>query len=151
MRAAQREDLPAVIRLWQALQEHSAAHDPRLTPSIGAADWFLGFLRDELDNASTALFVAERDGELVGYVLGQILHRPTLQSGDCGYVADLYVSDSRRGQGIGRRLFHALRDWFRARGLTAIELQIVRANPASQAFWRKMGFSDFLRTLRSDG
>ena len=136
--------------MWTLLQEHNAAYDPRLAPVADAADWFLDFLRGELGNDSAALFVAEEDGQIVGYVFGQILRRPTLANGDCGYVADLFVDNDWRGQGVGRRLFHILRDWFHARDLVAIELQIVRANPASQAFWRKMGFADFLRTLRSD-
>ena len=151
VRPAQREDLAAVVRLWTLLQEHNAAHDARLAPASDAADWLLDFLRGELDNSASALFVAEGDGQIVGYIFGQILRRPTLANGDCGYVADLFVDNTWRGQGVGRRLYFALRDWFHRQGLSAIELQIVRANPASQAFWRKMGFTDFLRTLRDDG
>ncbi len=88
--------------------------------------------------------------QVVGYALGQILRRPTLADGDCGYVADLCVCDGYRGQGIGRQLFERLRAWFIGQGLKAIEVQVVRANPAAQVFWRKMGCGEFLRTLRTD-
>ena len=150
IRPARAQDLPTVIALWQELQAINAAYDPRLALSGGAADWFIGYLRDNLDNPHMAIFVAEHEKVVVGYTFGQIMRRPTLLSGDCGYIADLCVRENKRGQGIGRQLYHRMRAWFLAHGLTAIEVQVVRANPASQAFWRKMGYNDFLRTLRTE-
>lgn len=143
-------DLSAILGLWHALQTVSAAFEPRLTPGPNAADWFAEYLRGQMDNENAAVLVAEQDGEIVGYTFGQILRRPTLAAGDCGYVADLCVREDRRGRGIGRKLFQNLRGWFAERGIRALEVQVVRANPASQAFWRKMGFADFLRTLRTE-
>lgn len=151
IRPALPQDVPEIIALWQALQATSAQYEPRLAPNDTAADWFTDYLRGQLDNSEAAVYVAVAQGAVVGYVFGQALRRPTLASGDCGYVADVCVQEDRRGEGIGRRLFETLRDWFHARGLRVIEVQVVRANPASQAFWRKMGFGDFLRTLRNEG
>ena len=150
IRVARAVDLPAVIGLWRELQDLNAAFDPRLALNAGAADWFLTYLGDQLDNPHAAVLVAEQEALIVGYVFGQIMRRPTLLSGDCGYVADVCVREGWRGRGIGRRLHDRLRAWFLAHGITAIEVQVVRANPASQAFWRKMGYGDFLRTLRAD-
>jgi ribosomal protein S18 acetylase RimI-like enzyme len=150
IRPARARDLPAIVTLWRELQDINASFDPRLTLNTSAADWFVEYLRDQLDNPNMAVLVAEQGTHIVGYIFGQIMRRPTLAAGDCGYVADVCVLDGKRGQGIGRQLYQRLRAWFLAQGLTAIELQIVRANPASQAFWRKMGYSDFLRTLRVD-
>ena len=150
IRLAQPPDLPAVIALWRQLQDINASYDVRLALNEGAADWFIGYLGDQLDNPNMSVLVAEQEKMIVGYTFGQIMRRPTLKSGDCGYVADLCVRDGWRGRGIGRLLYERLRAWFLANGITAIEVQVVRANPASQAFWRKMGYSEFLRTLRVD-
>ncbi len=150
IRPARPPDLPAVIALWRELQDINASFDPRLQLGDGAADWFIGYLGDQLDNPNMAVLVAEHEGAVVGYAFGQIMRRPTLASGDCGYVADVCVQERWRGRGIGRQLYERLRAWFLAHGLTAIEVQVVRANPASQAFWRKMGYTEFLRTLRVD-
>ena len=150
IRPARVRDLPAIVMLWRDLQDINASFDPRLTLNDGAADWFVAYLSDQLDNSNMAVFVAEEETLVVGYIFGQIMRRPTLAAGDCGYVADVCVLDGKRGHGIGRQLYHCLRAWFLAQGLTAIEVQVVRANPASQAFWRKMGYHDFLRTLRVD-
>ena len=150
IRPAQPPDLPAVIALWRQLQDINASFDARLALNEGAADWFIGYLGDQLDNQNMSVLVAEQEKIIVGYTFGQIMRRPTLASGDCGYVADVCVRDGWRGRGIGRQLYERLRAWFLANGITAIEVQVVRANPASQAFWRKMGYSEFLRTLRVD-
>lgn len=150
IREARPGDLPEIGGLWRDLQRASAEYEPRLMPNMGATAWFIDFLEDTLGSDGVAVYVAEAEGLIIGYTFGQILRRPTLQSGDCGYVADLCVREEYRGQGIGRRLYERLRSWFISRGVSAIEVQVVRANPASQTFWRKMGFHDFLRTLRND-
>ena len=85
-----------------------------------------------------------------GTPFGQIVQRPTLAAAECGYVADLCVRADSRGHGVGRRLFERLRAWFHENGVHSIEVQVVRANPGSQAFWRKMGFGEFLKTLRTE-
>ncbi len=150
IRPAETLDLPAILTLWRALQDSNAAYDPRLTLNSEAEAWFLGYLRDNLDNPNMAVFVADCGGSVVGYTFGQVMLRPTLKSGDTGYIADVCVKDGRRREGIGRQLHSRLKAWFLSRGITAVEVQVVRANPASQAFWRKMGYNDFLRTLRSE-
>ncbi len=150
IRPALPPDLPAVIALWRELQDINASYDARLALNEGAADWFIGYLGNQLDNPNMVVLVAEYEKTIVGYTFGQIMRRPTLASGDCGYVADVCVRDGWRGRGIGRQLYERLRSWFLANSITAIEVQVVRANPASQAFWRKMGYSEFLRTLRVD-
>lgn len=151
IRPARIGDLAAIIGLWRELQNINAAFDPRLKLNSDAADWFVNYLEEQLDNTSAAVVVAEKDERVVGYTFGQVMRRPTLLSGDCGYIADICVQSDARGQGIGRSLHGWLKAWFVAQGITAVELQVVRANPASQAFWRKMGYNDFLRTLRSEG
>ncbi len=150
IRPAEALDLPVIITLWRDLQDINASYDPRLALNAQAADWFFGYLRDNLDNPNMAIYVAAYEQSVVGYTFGQIMQRPTLQSGDCGYIADVCVRDGWRRQGTGRQLHSRLRAWFLAHGITAVEVQVVRANPASQAFWRKMGYGDFLRTLRSE-
>lgn len=150
IREARPQDLPEIGGLWRELQETSAIFEPRLTPNPQADEWFLSYLMDQFDNAHCAIYVAEANSRVIGYTFGQVLQRPTLRARECGYVADLCVHAEFRGRGLGRRLYERLRAWFRSRGVEAVEVQVVRANPASQIFWRKMGFSDFLRTLRSD-
>lgn len=150
IRRARAEDVDEITRLWCALQDDIAELEPRLRIAPTAGERFHEYYLDVIGKSSTACFLAAVGSAAAGFVLGQIHERPTLAYGDCGYVSDLYVSSQARLAGIGTALYVALRDWFHEREVTTIEVQIVRASTASQAFWRKMGFTDFLRTLRND-
>jgi ribosomal protein S18 acetylase RimI-like enzyme len=150
VRRAMEADVAAIVELWHDLQEANRGYDKRLAVKPSAREWYESFIRLQLEHENAMIAVAVLDGKVVGYGFGQIMQRPTLADGDCGYIADLSVASPARGRGIGRRLFLEIRSWFYANGVRHIEVQVVRNNPASQAFWRKMGFGEFLRTLRSD-
>jgi len=150
IRRARERDVATIVNLWQELQQANTGYDKRLATKPSAASWYESFIRLQLEHENAVVLVAEVDGAVAGYVFGQVMQRPTLAEGDCGYVADLCVGASHRGNGIGRRLFYEIRAWFLRAGVNHLEVQVVRGNPASQAFWRKMGFDEFLRTLRSD-
>ena len=149
VRQARVEDVEAVADLWCELQALQGALDARLQVLPAARERYAEYLSKMLATEHAAAFVAEAPGRAVGYLYGEVHQRPTLALPDCGYIADLYVRPDDRLRGAGRALFEAMRVWYNARGISVIEVQVVRANTASQAFWRKMGFSDFLRTLRS--
>src|SRR6476619_2821499 len=56
------------------------------------------------------VFVAEHDGEVVGYVL--VFDHPTFYAnGPVGWVEELMVGDDVRGLGVGRALMSAAEDW----------------------------------------
>ena len=150
VRRARERDVATIVHLWQELQQANTGYDKRLATKPSAPSWYESFIRLQLEHENASVLVAEVDGVVAGYVFGQVMQRPTLSEGDCGYVADLCVDPSHRGNGIGRRLFYEIRSWFVRAGINHLEVQVVRGNPASQAFWRKMGFDEFLRTLRSD-
>lgn len=150
IRRARERDVASIVRLWQELQHANAGYDTRLAVKPSAPSWYESFMRLQIEHENAAVLVAEIDRTVAGYIFGQVMQRPTLAEGDCGYVADICVAPAHRGRGIGRRLFLDLRAWFKRAGVSHLEVQVVRGNPASQAFWRKMGFDEFLRTLRSD-
>ncbi len=155
IRRAMPSDQEAILALWRELQVFNARLEPRLEPSTEAKTWMANFLTEQWDNERTAIFVAVSSQEqemgrpeIVGYVFGQLLRRPTLEMGDCGYVADLAVRADYRRQGIGSLLYHRMRSWLIGQNVRAVEVSVVSANPAAEAFWRSMGFEDFLKTLR---
>ncbi len=57
-----------------------------------------------------------------------------------GMLTDLYVSKRYRNQGIGSLALYEIEDFCRERGIRAIELQVLRHNPAAETFYRKAGF-----------
>lgn len=150
IRRARDRDVPAIVALWDELQSSNSGYDKRLTVKPSAHSWYESFIRLQIEHENAVVLVAELGRNVVGYSFGQIMQRPTLDDGDCGYIADLCVAPHARGRGIGRSLFVEMRRSFVRAGVHHMEVQVVRNNPASQAFWRKMGFDEFLRTLRSE-
>jgi ribosomal protein S18 acetylase RimI-like enzyme len=84
--------------------------------------------------------VAELDGKVVGYMLGEVrggefgLDEPT------GWIEFFAVDPAARGGGIGRLLIDALLDHFRARGAKVTRTMVATRDRDIDAFLRAMGF-----------
>ena len=85
---------------------------------------------------------------LVGYIIGWVRQPvPIFEPGVYGLVSDMCVAADCRQRGIGRRLFEALKTWFRERDASHVSLQVAVTNPVSQAFWRSVGCEDYMDHL----
>ncbi|WP_294252069.1 GNAT family N-acetyltransferase [uncultured Sphingomonas sp.] len=100
-----------------------------------------------LDVAAPFNLAAERDGNLVAYLLahgwkrespppvGAVLDRAT--AGDTLYLHDLAVSDAARGTGIGRMLVEAAFEAAAEAGIARAELIAI---DGAADYWRRLGF-----------
>lgn len=85
--------------------------------------------------------VAELDGKVVGFMLGEVrggefgLDEPT------GWIEFFGVDPSARGSGVGRRLTEALLDHFRSRGARITRTMVATRDREIDAFLRAMGFT----------
>jgi ribosomal protein S18 acetylase RimI-like enzyme len=145
IREAVRRDLPPVADLWVELISLHAQLDPRFSvPANGRAN-YLRHLHQSVRDPNHRLLVAEAGAGLAGYILGYIAHNPPIFPAPYyGFISDLYVCPTCRRQGAGSELVRALCSWFRAQGLCSIQLNVAHHNPHSQAFWRKVGCTDYL-------
>jgi GNAT superfamily N-acetyltransferase len=83
--------------------------------------------------------IASRDGEPVGYAL--FLPDFSTFSGRPGlFLEDLYVRESARGSGVGRRLIARLAAIALERGCPALHFNVLTWNPA-RGFYRRLGFA----------
>jgi len=133
IRQATRADLLAIYRL-----EKQVFDDPW---SYSAFENFLG---------EPAFLVAERDGELVGYVVADW----TANYGrDFGHIKDLAVAPACRRHGVGRRLLQCAVSRLLIEGVTKIKLEVREHNTAARRLYADEGFEPFRRIPRyySDG
>ncbi|HVN27970.1 MAG TPA: GNAT family N-acetyltransferase, partial [Candidatus Binataceae bacterium] len=73
--------------------------------------------------------IAELDGNPVGFAL--FFGRYSTWQGRHGiYIEDLFVDESARGTGIGRKIIAAVAKIAQARGATRIDLSVLKWNPA---------------------
>ncbi|MFL5625291.1 MAG: GNAT family N-acetyltransferase [Ktedonobacteraceae bacterium] len=95
-------------------------------------------IEDVLARENQMIFVAEEDGQLVGYL-----------SATGGYVrrnrhsAEIVIGilQGFRGQGIGSQLFVAMEEWARQQHLHRLELTVMTHNTAGVALYKKQGFA----------
>ena len=147
-------DVPEMLRLWREMMDFHARVEPRFRPlpqPEGEGAWEKYLREDILGNSAWCVFVADADGSLVGHIMGTVRDRvPVFEPERYGYVTDIVVDPEARRSGIGRALFAALQDWFQAHGVSVLELQVAHHNPASQAFWRAMGCTDYMDVMWFD-
>ncbi|MBH0064375.1 MULTISPECIES: GNAT family N-acetyltransferase [Psychrobacter] len=96
-------DYDSWLHLWQ---NYLTFYETSLPMSTTDTTW-----RNLLDsNIAIYGFGAWQDGTLVG-ITHVVLHPSTWTSNGCCYLQDLYVSESIRGQGVGRTLIEYVSDF----------------------------------------
>lgn len=151
IRTVTEDDVDIVGDMWEklvTLHRDLDAALPRSTPD--GARLYARRIRDKIGDSSTGTFVAEVDGQIVGYVLGVVvdLAPEMFASETAGFLADIFVEAEYRRAGVGRKLVQALGDWFQSRGVTYLELYVANSNADGRAFWASLGGRDMMRRVR---
>jgi ribosomal protein S18 acetylase RimI-like enzyme len=80
--------------------------------------------------------VAERDGRVVGYLLGFV------NQDDVGYIHAVAVRQGARGQGLARAMYERFEERVRARRGRGLRAITAPENGGSRAFHAALGFSE---------
>ena len=150
LRTAERGDLDEIMRLYRQLMGLHESLDPRLTLDWAGIEAFRDYANSVLGSEYDRILVAEApDGAgLAGFIMGRLAQNPPMfRQPYYGYITDTCVDERWRRRGVGRALFEAMRAWFREQGLLTMQVNVAARNPTSQAFWRALGFTDFLDRL----
>jgi ribosomal protein S18 acetylase RimI-like enzyme len=125
---------------------------PRLTECgvVPARDLGLMIARDqqvladaiERPTANASVFVAEDEsGERLGFI-----HLNTIDDYYSGaaaaHVADLVVSPTAAGRGVGSALMDFAETWARERGFPLLTLHVFNANQRARELYAKLGFHE---------
>jgi GNAT superfamily N-acetyltransferase len=144
------DDFDEAARLELAMAESmlpapSFSDIPLRTQEEVAAEW-----RDDGDSDEYELFVAERDGRIVGHIL--LYRRPPdlrvpVESID---LAQASTEPEARGTGVGRALTAHVIRWAHEHGYPVMTTDWRMTNLWASRFWPKRGFrTSFLRLYRS--
>ena len=147
IRAAELGDRAEVARLWSAFQTEQQALDPAYRLAPDAAERWAGDFAEAVRSTDDVLFVVEKEGDLVGFVLAHPWMPPPLyaQTGEA-FLSLLYVAPHVRKQGLARDLAQAVFTWAEDLGLSQVRLGVLASNEAGRAFWERLGFRTFSLT-----
>ncbi|MDA5110051.1 MULTISPECIES: GNAT family N-acetyltransferase [Brevibacillus] len=114
-------DYSAITRIWQetGLEESETES--------------LNDLAKQLAWDSDLVMVAEKDGEVVGVVVGTI-------DGSRAYFYRLAVTPRLQGTGIGRKLVEAIEKRFQQRGVHRVLIMVNQDNPEVLPFYYSLGY-----------
>ena len=97
---------------------------------------------DDVTQNPEGCFVAERDGEILGYITVRL---DPMNSR--GRIPNLAVVEAARGLGLGRRLIvHAL-DYMRAAGMKVAQIETMASNAIGQHLYPSCGFEEVARQV----
>jgi GNAT superfamily N-acetyltransferase len=91
------------------------------------------------DNPVWKAFVAENDGQILGFALYYI--RYSTWKGCRLYLEDFIVTESARGQGIGKLLFEAVMKEAKDKGYNGMSWQVLDWNAPAINFYNKYNAS----------
>jgi len=140
IRPAVQEDAPAIAAVirsigWFAWMKDQDPHtiDARICQHMALC----------LQDRSHSVYVAESECEIAGYV--SVHWNPYLiQAGPEGYVSELFITEARRGEGVGARLLNAVEQEARSRGCSRLLLLNVRQRESYlRGFYRKHGWIEW--------
>jgi ribosomal protein S18 acetylase RimI-like enzyme len=88
-----------------------------------------------------ASMVAEADGRVVGFMLGEVRSGEFGMEEPTGWVEVLGVDPGFRGRGVGRRLGEAMLEHFRRSGAKRVNTLVDESMPGIEGFFQSLGFS----------
>lgn len=143
IRRATEADLPAVGRLGALLLRvhFEFDRDRFMRPGAGAEEGYAWFLGTQLTEPDSLVLVAEREGQIVGYLYAGIEPRNWKELRDeAGFVHDILVAEGHRKEGIAEALMNEALAWARSRGVPRVVLWTATPNDRARHLFERLGF-----------
>jgi ribosomal protein S18 acetylase RimI-like enzyme len=97
---------------------------------------------DDVARDPAGVFVAEENGEVVGYVTTWLD-----REGSIGNIPNLAVAASHRNRGLGRSLLEHALDHFRQAGMTHAKIETLAQNAVGNHLYPSLGFVEVARQV----
>ena len=143
IRVATTADLPALGRLGALLLRTHHEFDPHrfIAPEDNVEEGYAWFLGTQLRQKDAAIFVAERGGEVLGYVYAGVEPHSWKELRDeAGFIHDIVVDERGRRTGLASALVERAVEWLRQRGMPRVVLWTAERNDVAQRLFAALGF-----------
>jgi ribosomal protein S18 acetylase RimI-like enzyme len=143
IRLATESDAPSLGRLGALLLKTHYDFDQKrfMAPQGNAEEGYAWFLNSQLKDKDSVIFLAERDGAIIGYVYARLEPRSWKELREpAGFIHDVFVDESSRRLGVAQQLMEAAIEWLRAQGAPRVLLGTAEHNTAAQRLFDRLGF-----------
>ena len=127
------------------LQDFERRFDTRMPEGARISEAYLCQLFEDCRRSDGAIFVADDDGEVVGYayVLAHLVSEDVSDGpDDHALLSDLLVLDSHRDRGIGRALMERSESYARERGARYLRISALAENRVARGLYASQGFEE---------
>ncbi len=127
------------------------------------SDVYFDFTSLDLDNITDHLkkyihdpfkkiLVAEKDGEIAGFIAGEIIgcFLPISSIKKVGYISGAYILPTYRNKGIMKRLESNIIDYFKRNGIEFVEVNFISENVIAKNCWESLGYTTFREHARKN-
>lgn len=101
---------------------------------------------ENLDSNNECVFVADVNGEVVGYV--HIIKFNTLYYKSMANIQGMVVSKEYQRKGYGKELMNAAENWARERNIEMVRLNSGFVRPEAHEFYRAIGYHNEKEQIR---
>ena len=151
IRDAKEQDYEPLIDLFDLVDTLHRDNLPTIfqKPSGPARDQ--DFFQSLLIDQKTALFIAEIENEITGFILAISRETPPIPvfvPARLVLVTDIAVKKDFRRRGIGRLLVNKVHKWAETRGASAVELTLYAFNQTAFDFYKTIGYETINLRMR---
>ena len=142
-------DLAELRALNVEHQDFSRTLEPSWPEGKTVVDDYVAYLEREISARGGAVFMAEIDEKIAGFICvvsatrGDSPDDPALYA----WVHDIFVRPASRRRGVATALMAAAESFVRSRGARELRLGVIERNGDARALYRRLGFRDYTRVL----
>lgn len=142
-------DLDGVRRCFIDLQDHEHERFAGSKTGPELVDEYVPFMLARCAQPDSTMFVAEIDGEVVGFATAIRNARTEPDDSDVFHfeLAELSVLTCHRSRGIGSALIAAVEAYAADHGASSLRIRVDCDNPGAQRFYRRHGFEPAVITF----
>ena len=141
IRRAKKKDIARISELLSQVLEIHAALRPDIFIS-GTTKYTEEELCNIISNDEAPVFVADDDGNVVGYAFCVMKRQPfstNMKDFKSVYIDDLCVDENCRGKHVGSLLFDHVMDFAKKSGCYDVTLNVWEGNDRARSFYEKKG------------
>lgn len=151
IRELQSQDYQALCMLYEEIDGLHRDHLPHIFQAADGPARDQEFILGLIGNPFVGFFVAELDGELVGFahvILRESPEFPILVPRRYAVLDEIVIKETYHQRGIGQSLLRRAEQWALEQGATEIELNVYEFNQGAIAFYHKLGYATLSRKMR---
>jgi ribosomal protein S18 acetylase RimI-like enzyme len=142
--------LTRIQELGTELMLSDRRFDPFLKSTWYDSDQGKNYLLKAINEQNHICFVAEAEGEIIGYASCQLLTQETWRLAPRAELDNLCVTEKYRSRGVGHQLVTAFKDWARNNGAKKIKVLSFASNKDAIRFYKANGFKDQFLSMEAD-